>query len=54
MTKNYPHIYTDEFIDNLKKENQLIEIDDIVKAVEFLLDSTHINGEIIKVDGGMI
>jgi len=56
MTEKFSHIYTDDFIEKLDKNSPagLATIDDVVKTVEFLIDSKHITGEIIRVDGGAI
>ena len=56
MTEKFSHIYTDDFIEKLTKNSPagLASIDDVVKTVEFLINSKHITGEIIRVDGGAI
>ena len=56
MTKKFSHIYTDDFIKELDKNSPvgLANIDDVVDTIEFLINSSHITGEIITVDGGAI
>lgn len=54
MTQKFSHIYTEEFIKELKEKTPvgLANLDDIVKAVKFLIESPHITGEIVIIDGG--
>ncbi len=56
MTEKFSSIYTDEFIENMKKNSPLglANLEDIVDTIEFLIESKHITGEIIRVDGGAI
>jgi gluconate 5-dehydrogenase len=55
MTKSFNNIYTQDFIEDLdqKSINGIVNINDIVKTVEFLISSKHISGEIITVDSGI-
>ena len=56
MTEKFAHIYNDEFIKNLEQNSPLglVTLEDIVDSVEFLINSKHITGEIIRIDGGAI
>jgi len=47
---------TDDFIDKLDKNSPvgLANIDDVVNTIEFLINSNHITGEQITVDGGAV
>ena len=56
MTEKFSHIYTDDFIKNLDKNSPvgLADVDDVVDAIEFLVNSSHITGEIITIDGGAV
>ena len=56
MTEKFKSIYTDDFIDKLDKNSPvgLANVDDIVNTIEFLINSNHITGEIITVDGGAV
>jgi len=56
MTERFNHIYTEDFIEelNINSPAGLATIDDVVKTVKFLIDSSHITGEIITVDGGAV
>lgn len=56
MTKSYEHIYTDEFIEQIKQNYPLGlgSVDDIAEVSSFLVSKSakYITGEIIRVDGG--
>ncbi len=56
MTEKFSFVYTDDFIDSLDKNSPagLANVDDIVNTIEFLINSNHITGEIITVDGGAV
>ena len=56
MTEKFKSIYTDDFVEKLDKNSPvgLATIDDVVNTIEFLINSNHITGEIITVDGGAI
>ncbi len=56
MTEKFSYVYTEKFIEELDKNSPvgLANIDDVVNTVEFLINSKHITGEIIIVDGGAI
>ncbi len=55
MTEKFSDVYNEEFIQNLKEKTLLglVEVDDVVDVVEFLLNAKKITGEIIRVDGGL-
>ena len=55
MTKKFDNIYTQDFIKDLEQKsiNGIVNVDDIVKTVEFLISSPHIAGEIITIDSGI-
>jgi len=55
MTEKFRDVYNEEFIQNLKEKTLLglVEVDDVVDVVEFLLNAKKITGEIIRVDGGL-
>lgn len=56
MTKEYEHIYNDEFIEQIKQSYPLGlgSVEDIADVASFLVSSSakYITGEIIRVDGG--
>ena len=56
MTKEYEHIYNDEFIEQIKQSYPLGlgSVEDIAEVASFLVSSSakYITGEIIRVDGG--
>ncbi len=56
MTKDFPVVYSEEFIRELDKKTPLgmTLVSDVVKMIEFLSgeSATKITGEIISVDGG--
>jgi NAD(P)-dependent dehydrogenase (short-subunit alcohol dehydrogenase family) len=56
MTEKFSHIYTDEFIEDIKKEYPLGlgDVNHIADMAEFLVSekASYVTGEIIKVDGG--
>jgi NAD(P)-dependent dehydrogenase (short-subunit alcohol dehydrogenase family) len=56
MTQKFKYIYNDEFIENLEKNSPagLVDMEDIVKTIEFLINTKHITGEIITIDGGAL
>lgn len=56
MTEKFDYIYTDDFIEKLDRNSPvgLANVNDVVQAIEFLMNSNHITGEIITVDGGAV
>jgi NAD(P)-dependent dehydrogenase (short-subunit alcohol dehydrogenase family) len=56
MTRAYPYIYNEEYIEELKKKSPLglVTVDDVANAIVHLTSTkaVKITGQIITIDGG--
>jgi NAD(P)-dependent dehydrogenase (short-subunit alcohol dehydrogenase family) len=57
MTRNYSHIYNEEFLNNMKNRSPLgvVDVSDVVEAIDFLTSESaaKITGQVLVIDGGI-